>query len=71
MRNKEIVDTFFIRGLQNFDKHDTLNLIHTKIEEDKILRNLQKYRTESYIYRFLIDGLLLAAELQTKQVFYL
>lgn len=32
MRNKEIVDTIFIKGLQNFDKNDKLNPLESKIE---------------------------------------
>ena len=36
MRNKETGDTLSKRGLQNFDKYDTLNAIEMKIEEDKI-----------------------------------
>ena len=32
MRNKEIVDTIFIKGLQNFDKSDKLNPLESKIE---------------------------------------
>ena len=35
MRGKKIIDTIFKRGLQNFDKYDTLNSFEIKIEEDK------------------------------------
>ena len=67
MRNEEIIDTIFIRGLENFDKYDRLNPIEIKIEEDKILRNLQKYFSESYIYRFLIDGLLFSSGITNEE----
>lgn len=32
MRSKEIIDTIFIRGLQNFENHDSLNPIEIKIK---------------------------------------
>ena len=41
MRDKEIIDTIFIRGLQNFEKYDILNPIEIKIDRDRLLRNLQ------------------------------
>ena len=40
MRNKEIVNTIFIRGLKKFDKYNTLNPIEIKKEEEKVLGNL-------------------------------
>ena len=50
MRNKEIIDKIFIRGLQELDKDDTLNPVEIKIGKDKILRDLQKYQEENYTY---------------------
>ena len=50
MRNKEIFDKIFIRGLQELDKDDTLNPVEIKIGKDKILRDLQKYQEENYTY---------------------
>ena len=41
MRDKEIIDTIFIRGLQNFEKYDILNPIEIKIDRDRLLRNVQ------------------------------
>ena len=61
MRNKETVDSIFINGLQNFDKCDTLNHIEIKIEEDKILRNLQEYHSGNIIYRFTIDDFIFSS----------
>ena len=54
MRDKEIIDTIFIRRLQNFEKDDILNPIEIKIDKDRLLRNLQKYLKKNCIYRFLV-----------------
>ena len=54
MRDKEIIDTIFIRGLQNFEKYDILNPIEIKIDRDRLLRNFQKYLKKNYKYRFLV-----------------
>ena len=43
MRDREIIDTIFIRGLPNFDKSDIINAIEIKIEESNFLKKLQKY----------------------------
>ena len=32
MRNEEIVEIVFKKGLHNFDNHDALNLIRNKLE---------------------------------------
>ena len=58
IRDRQIIDTVFIRELQNFDKYDIPNPIEIKKEEDRLSRNLQKYHNKNYIYRFVIDGLL-------------
>ena len=36
MRSKEVVETTFIRGLQNVDNYDTLNKVDIKIDTYKI-----------------------------------
>ena len=43
MRSKEIIETIFIRGVQNFDDYDSLNPIETKIDSNKFLTNLNRY----------------------------
>ena len=63
---KKIIDAIFIRGLQSFDKYDILNPIEIKIEEDRILRNLQKYHNKNYICRYLVDGLLFSSGITNK-----
>lgn len=36
MRSEKIVATIFIRGLQNFDKYETINPLEIKIDGNKI-----------------------------------
>ena len=61
MRDRETIDTIFIKGLQNFDKYDIINPTEIKIEEDKFLKNLQKYFNKNYMHRFLVDALLFSS----------
>ena len=58
MKSKEIVDTIFVKGLHNFDNYDTLNSIEIKLEQDKLLRIIEKYNNKHLIYRFLVEGLI-------------
>ena len=71
MIGREIVDSIFIKRLQNVDNYKTLNPMGIKIEQGKILIFIKKCKSRQYIYRFLIEGLILAAELQTMRVFCL
>ena len=42
MRDREIIDTIFIRGLPNFDKSDIINAIEIKIKEAKFFEKITK-----------------------------
>lgn len=52
MRNKEIIYTIFIKGLQNFDNYNTHNPIEIKIDTNTILTNLNKHQKGDHKYRF-------------------
>lgn len=58
MRSKEIIETIFIRGVQNFDDYDSLNPIETKIDSNKFLTNLNRYEKRNYKYRIIVGRLL-------------
>lgn len=58
MKSKEIADTVFVNGLHNFDNYDTLNSLKFKLEQDKILRFIEKYNNKRFIYTFLVEGLI-------------
>ena len=40
----EVVDSIIVRGRQDFEKYNQLNLIAVKIEDDKVLNILNKYK---------------------------
>ena len=61
MKIKEAIDTIFIISLQNFDNYDSLNSIEIKIEGNKILANLHKYKNKNYKYRFLVNCFLFSS----------
>ena len=69
MGGKEIVDSAFIKGLQNLVNYMMLNAIDIKIEQDRTLRFSEKYKSGQDIYRFFIDDLFLAVVLQMMQIF--
>ena len=55
----EIIVTIIIRGLQQFDKYKKSNAIEIKIDGNKIIVDLAKYR--KFNYRFLIDNFILSS----------
>lgn len=55
----EIIVTIIIRGLQQFDKYNKSNAIEIKIDGNKIIVDLAKYR--KFDYRFLIDNFILSS----------
>ena len=55
----EIIVTIIIRGLQQFDKYNKSNAIEIKIDGNKIIVDLAKYR--KFNYRFLIDNFILSS----------
>lgn len=57
MRNKEIIYTIFIKGLQNFDNYNTHNPIEIKIDTNTILTNLNKHQKGDHKYRFWVSHL--------------
>lgn len=71
MRNKETAKEIFIEAQQNYEKYDTLNPGAIKINDYKILKDLQRNRNGSYKYQFIVYGLLLPVELQTRHIFCL
>ena len=58
MKSKEIADTVFVNELHNFDNYDTLNSLKCKLEQDKVLRFIEKYINKRFIYTFLVEGLI-------------
>ena len=50
--------------MQNFDKYDSLNPFEIKIEGNKILANLYKYKKGNFKYRFLANGLIFSSEIK-------
>ena len=54
MRNREIVDAIFIKGLQDFEAYNIVHVVKIKIE---VWKFIQKYINKQYIYRFIIDRL--------------
>ena len=65
MKNKEIIDTSFIRGLQNFDNYDSLNPIEIKIEWNSNLEYLHKSKNWNYKFRFLFNGILFSLRIKS------
>lgn len=55
----EIIVTIIIRGLQQFDKYNKSNAIEIKIDGNKIIVDLAKYR--KFNYCFLIDNFILSS----------
>ena len=55
----EIIVTIIIRGLQQFDKYNKSNATEIKIDGNKIIVDLAKYR--KFNYRFLIDNFILSS----------
>ena len=58
-RRMEFVDSIIVRGQQNFKNYNQLNPIEVKIEDDKILNTLNKYKSTNY--QFLPVGLLFSS----------
>lgn len=63
MIGREIVDSIFIKRLQNVDNYKTLNPMDNKIEQGKILIFIKKCKSRQYIYRFLIEGLIFSSRI--------
>lgn len=57
MRNKEVVETIYIRGLPNFNNYYTFNQVEIKIDANKILSNLYKYVKGDCKHHFLVNEL--------------
>lgn len=49
MWSKDIVNSVFIKGVQDSDNDETLTPVEFKMEQDKILRIIKKYNNRHYI----------------------
>ena len=66
---KERLDSLFIRGQQDFDLFEQLNLIEIKIMDDTVINKLNKYKKIKH--RFTLLGLLFRVSIQndTNEIF--
>ena len=65
----ELIDSVIIRGQQYFEKHNKLNLIEIKVDNDKIINFLKKHKKATF--RFIpVDLLFLrGVKTDTEQIF--
>ena len=68
-REMDAVDFEIIRGKQSFEKHNQLNPIEIKIEEDRKINFLKQYK--NYTYQFKVMGFLFSSGMvnETREIF--
>ena len=66
MRDREIFNTTFKRGLQNFDKYDIINPMKSKQKKISFSKSYKNILNKIYIWRFLVDRLLFSSGITNK-----
>ena len=60
----QLVDEFRIVGLQNYNVDEKLNPIEITFRDSEIQVKLSRYGTQRYRYRFIVESLLVTAEIK-------
>ena len=58
MSRNEIVNTLFVKGLQNFEKHNKIwNPINVSLDSNTVSKFVRKYDSINFLFRLIVEGL--------------